>query len=70
MPPEFLLLIIMNDLRKVSIEQGLKQFELARKAGITNVQLCNIELGKNTARPATRQKMKRFWVSKWMGSVY
>ena len=48
----------MNDLKQVRIDHRLKQYELAELAGISNVQLCNIEKGKCSARPDTRERIE------------
>lgn len=49
----------MNDLRTVRKAKGLKQYELAERAGITPVELSNIERGKVFPNRDTREKLEK-----------
>lgn len=49
----------MNDLKTIRKLKGLTQAELAEKAGITAVELSNIERSKNSPSQQTREKLER-----------
>ena len=48
----------MQDLRSIRIAKGLKQHELAERAGISRVQVSNLETGKCNAQPETRKSIE------------
>ena len=47
------------DLREARSEAGLKQAELAKKAGVTNVTISTFEDGKKAARSNTRRRIEK-----------